>query len=108
MVADVVVITVFVAGTTGSKLTYNTIKSYIDYFQDSFLIENAKRFDIKGKKFIDTPIKYYFTDMGIRNTVLNFSQMDYGHQLENIIYNELKVRGYNVDVGMVSVRVNVS
>ena len=88
----------------GAKLTYNTIKSYIDYFQDSFLIENAKRFDIKGKKFIDTPSKYYFSDMGIRNTVLNFSQMDYGHQLENIIYNELKIRGYNVDVGMVSVR----
>ena len=88
----------------GAKLTYNTVKSYIDYFQDSFLIENAKRFDIKGKKFIDTPSKYYFSDMGIRNTVLNFSQMDYGHQLENVLYNELRVRGFNVDVGVVSVR----
>ena len=88
----------------GSKLTYNTVKSYIDYFQDSFLIENAKRFDIKGKKYIDTPSKYYFSDLGIRNAILNFSQMDYGHQLENVIYNELKVRGYNIDVGMVSVR----
>ena len=88
----------------GAKLTYNTVKSYIDYFQDSFLIENAKRFNIKGKKFIDTPSKYYFSDMGIRNTVLNFSQMDYGHQLENVLYNELRVRGFNVDVGVVSVR----
>ena len=92
----------------GSKMSYNTIKTYIDYFIDSFIVEKSKRFDIKGKKFIDTPNKYYFSDLGIRNAVLNFSQMDLGHQLENVIYNELRTRGYNVDVGMVSVRSNDS
>ena len=92
----------------GSKMSYNTIKTYIDYFIDSFIIEKSKRFDIKGKKFIDTPNKYYFSDLGIRNAVLNFAQMDLGHQLENVIYNELRTRGYNVDVGMVSVRSNDS
>ena len=92
----------------GSKMSYNTIKTYIDYFIDSFIIEKSKRFDIKGKKFIDTPNKYYFSDLGIRNAVLNFAQMDLGYQLENVIYNELRTRGYNVDVGMVSVRSNDS
>lgn len=90
----------------GARLSYNTIKTYTDYFIDSFIIEKSKRFDIKGKKFIDTPNKYYFSDLGIRNSVLNFAQMDFGHQLENVIYNELRIRGYNVDVGMVSVRIN--
>ena len=78
-----------------------TLKSYIDYFADAFLIEQANRYDVKGKKYIGTPMKYYFTDMGLRNALLNFRQMEKTHQMENIIYNELRHRGYNVDVGVV-------
>lgn len=92
----------------GAKLSYNTIKTFIDYFLDSFLIERAKRYDIKGKKFVNTPSKYYFTDLGIRNSILNFSQMDFGHEMENVIYNELRIRGFNVDVGMVTVRKKIA
>lgn len=79
----------------------NTIKKYIEYFEDSFLIDSAFRYDIKGKKYIDTPLKYYFTDMGLRNARLNFRQVEETHAMENIIFNELKVRGFNVDVGVV-------
>ncbi len=83
------------------KISPNTIKKYIEYFEDSFLIDSAYRYDIKGKKYIDTPLKYYFTDMGLRNARLNFRQAEETHAMENIIFNELKVRGFNVDVGVV-------
>lgn len=86
------------------KLSHPTIKNYLEYLSDSFLIEQSKRYDIKGKKFIDTPYKYYFTDLGLRNARLNFSQNDSGHLMENVIYNELRIRGYNVDVGVVPIR----
>ncbi|MCM1266578.1 MAG: ATP-binding protein [Bacteroidales bacterium] len=79
-----------------------TIKKYIDYFCDSFLIDSAVRYDIKGKKYIDTPIKYYFTDLGLRNARLNFRQLEETHTMENIIFNELKMRGFNVDVGVIT------
>ena len=79
----------------------NTIKRYIDSLCDSFLIDSALRYDIKGKKYIDTPSKYYFTDLGLRNARLNFRQVEESHAMENIIFNELKVRGFNVDVGVV-------
>lgn len=80
-----------------------TIKSYMDYLCDSFLIDSAVRYDIKGKKYIDTPVKYYFTDMGLRNARLNFRQLEETHTMENVIFNELKMRGYNVDVGVVTI-----
>ncbi len=83
-------------------ISVNTIKRYIDYFKDSFLVDSAIRYDIKGKKYIDTPSKYYFTDMGIRNAMLNFRQNEESHTMENIIFNELKARGYAVDVGVVT------
>ena len=79
----------------------NTINSYINYLQDAFLINKAERYDIKGKKYITTPSKYYFTDIGLRNARLNFRQQEEDHLMENIIYNELLVRGYNVDVGII-------
>ena len=82
-------------------ISKTTIKRYIDYLEDSFLIDSAIRYDIKGKKYIDTPSKYYFTDLGLRNARLNFRQVEETHAMENIIFNELKVRGYNVDVGVV-------
>lgn len=82
-------------------ISQNTIKKYIGYFEDSFLIDSAIRYDIKGKKYIDTPSKYYFTDLGLRNACLNFRQIEETHAMENILFNELKVRGYNVDVGVV-------
>ena len=83
------------------KLSNSTIKRYIDYFCDSFLIDSAIRYDVKGKKYIDTPVKYYFTDMGLRNARLNFRQIEETHSMENIIFNELKIRGFNVDVGVI-------
>ena len=83
------------------KISSNTIKKYIDYLCDSFLIDSAVRYDVKGKKYIDTPVKYYFTDMGLRNARLNFRQLEETHSMENIIFNELKVRGFNVDVGVI-------
>ena len=82
-------------------ISKTTIKRYIDYLCDSFLIDKAIRYDIKGKKYIDTPSKYYFTDLGLRNARLNFRQIEETHAMENIIFNELKARGYNVDVGVV-------
>lgn len=83
-------------------ISQNTIKKYIGYFEDSFLIDSAYRYDIKGKKYIDTPLKYYFTDLGLRNTRLNFRQVEETHSMENIIFNELKVRGFSIDVGVVT------
>ena len=82
----------------------NTITSYIDYLLDSFLIEKVERYDVKGKRYITTPQKYYFADVGLRNARLNFRQQEENHIMENIIYNELIVRGYNVDVGVVESR----
>lgn len=83
------------------KISKTTIKRYIEYLEDPFLIDSAIRYDIKGKKYIDTPSKYYFTDLGLRNARLNFRQVEETHAMENIIYNELKARGYNADVGVV-------
>lgn len=79
----------------------DTIKTYLDYFEDSFLISRANRYDIKGKKYISTPMKFYFTDCGLRNVRINFRQYEETHMMENVIYNELLIRGYHVDVGMV-------
>ena len=83
------------------KISNVTIKRYIDYLCDSFLIDSAIRYDVKGKKYIDTPVKYYFTDIGLRNVRLNFRQIEETHSMENIIFNELKMRGFNVDVGVI-------
>ena len=79
----------------------DTIKNYLDYFEDSFLISRAQRYDVKGKKYINTPMKFYFTDCGLRNVRINFRQYEETHIMENVIYNELVIRGYRVDVGMV-------
>ena len=84
-----------------SKITSNTIKKYLDYFEDSFLIESAQRYDIKGKAYIETPKKYYFSDLGLRNARINFRQFEQTHIMENVIYNELRLRGFNVDVGVI-------
>ena len=84
-----------------SKITSNTIKKYLDYFEDSFLIESAQRYDIKGKAYIETPKKYYFSDLGLRNARINFRQFEQTRSMENVIYNELRMRGYSVDVGVV-------
>lgn len=86
-----------------SCLSKDTIKNYIDLMQDAFIIEKSIRFDIKGKKYIDTPSKYYFTDLGLRNARLNFRQTEFTHLLENAIYNELRLRGYSVDVGQIPI-----
>lgn len=83
------------------KISNSTIKRYINYLCDSFLIDSAIRYDVKGRKYIDTPVKYYFTDMGLRNARLNFRQIEETHSMENIIFNELKMRGFNVDVGVI-------
>lgn len=80
-----------------------TIKNYLDYLADAFLIDGAVRFDIKGRRYIGTPLKYYFSDSGLRNARINFRQIEETHTMENIIYNELKRRGFNVDVGVVVV-----
>ena len=88
-----------------STMTDKTIYNYLRYLQDAFMIEKARRFDVRGKKFIETPQKYYFTDMGIRNSFLDFRQSEeISHIMENVIYIELKKRGYNVDVGSVEIR----
>lgn len=84
-----------------SRVTLNT---YCRYFQEAFLLHKAKRYDIKGKKYINSQIKYYFEDIGLRNALLNFRQIEETHLMENIIYNELRLRGYNVDVGVVEQR----
>lgn len=80
-----------------------TITRYIEYLCDAFLIDSAVRYDIKGKKYIGTPVKYYFTDIGLRNARLNFRQLEETYTMENIIFNELKIRGFNVDIGVVVV-----
>ncbi len=84
-----------------SKITSPTIKKYLDYFEDSFLLESANRYDIKGKAYIETPKKYYFSDLGLRNARINFRQFEPTHAMENVIYNELRMRGYSVDIGVV-------
>ena len=84
-----------------SNIARDTIKNYLDYMQDAFMIEKAVRYDIKGRKYIDTPVKYYFDDLGLRNARLNFRQTETTHLMENMIYNELRLRGYSVDVGQV-------
>lgn len=84
-----------------SSISVNTIKQYLDYMQDAFLIEKSVRYDIKGHKYIDTPVKYYFEDLGLRNSRLNFRQTEQTHLMENMIYNELRIRDYSVDVGQV-------
>lgn len=81
----------------------NTIKRYLDYYTDSFLVSRARRYDVKGRKYISTPAKYYFADIGLRNARLDFRQTEPTHIMENIIYNELICRGYNVDVGVVEI-----
>lgn len=86
------------------KVSRNTIVSYLDYICESFLMEKAGRYDIKGRRYIDSPYKYYFSDCGLRNVRLNFRQVEYTHLLENVIYNELRARGYSVDVGVVQKR----
>jgi hypothetical protein len=86
-----------------SIISYDTVKDYIDYLCDSFLVEKSTRYDIKGKRYINSPYKYYFMDLGLRNARLNFRQSEKSHLMENLIYNELRVRGFNVDVGVVPV-----
>ena len=81
----------------------NTIRQYLDYCADSFLLHKAYRYDVKGKKYIDTPLKYYFTDIGLRNARLGFRQLGENHIMENILFNELIIRGYKVDVGVVPI-----
>lgn len=85
------------------KLSAITIKQYLDYLCDAFMIEQAERYDIKGKRYISTPYKYYFTDTGLRNARLNFRQLEETHLMENVMYNELCLRGYSVDVGVVEI-----
>lgn len=80
----------------------NTIKSYLDYLCDAYVVSRATRYDIKGKKYIDTPQKYYFSDVGIRNACINFRQLEENHTMENIIFNELIARNFNVDVGIIT------
>ncbi len=83
------------------KISQTTIKNYIEYLSDAFLISASHRYDIRGRRYIDTPLKYYFTDIGLRNARINFRQIEETHTMENIIYNELLARGFNVDVGVV-------
>ena len=85
------------------KVSRNTVCSYLDYICESFLAEKAARYDVKGKKYLDTPYKFYYTDLGLRNARLNFRQLEPSHMMENIIYNELQIRGFNVDVGVVPI-----
>ena len=85
------------------KISMNTIKNYLDYLCDSFIVSKASRYDIKGKRYIDSPQKYYFTDIGLRNARINFRQLEENHTMENIIFNELVSRDFNVDVGLVTV-----
>ncbi len=90
-----------------SSLSANTIDNYISYMEQSFMLSKAKRYDVKGKKYINTPYKIYFEDIGLRNARLDFRQIEETHLMENIIYNELRYRGYNVDVGVVETRESV-
>ncbi len=88
----------------GSAISINTIRQYIEYLEDAFIISKAQRYNIKGRKYIGTPLKYYFEDIGLRNARLGFRQIEETHLMENIIYNELRYRGYSVDVGVVEKR----
>lgn len=86
----------------GMHLSKNTVKQYLDILEESFLVKRCIRYDIKGRKYIDTPQKYYFEDLGLRNARLGFRQVEQPHLMENMIYNELRLRGYIVDVGVVT------
>ena len=86
-----------------SKITTTTLTKYLTYLEDAYLLEMAQRYDIKGKAYIETPQKYYFSDLGLRNARLNFRQLEETHSMENIIYNELRHRRFNVDIGQVIV-----
>lgn len=88
-----------------SKISSNTISSYIGYLEDAFVIEEARRYDVKGRGYIGSPLKYYFEDAGLRNARLGFRQVEESHIMENVVYNELRTRGYSVDVGVVEKRV---
>ena len=88
----------------GSAISINTIRQYIEYLEDAFIISKAQRYNVKGRKYIGTPLKYYFEDIGLRNARLGFRQVEETHLMENIIYNELRHRGYSVDVGVVEKR----
>ena len=87
----------------GLSLSAPTIKRYLGYLEDAFLVGKAKRYDVKGKRYISTPLKYYFEDVGLRNALLNFRQHEETHLMENVIFNELCMRGYAVDVGVVDI-----
>lgn len=87
-----------------SKISLNAIRQYIEYLEDAFIINKANRYNVKGRKYIGTPLKYYFEDVGLRNARLGFRQVEETHLMENVIYNELRSRGYSVDVGMVEKR----
>ncbi len=84
-----------------SSLSQHTIQSYLSILEESFLVEKASRYDVKGRKYIGTPSKYYFSDLGLRNARINFRQQEMSHLMENLIYNELRIRGFDVDVGVV-------
>ena len=86
--------------TNGIVINSTTIDTCLEYFEEAFIIDVARRYDIKGKKYIGTPVKYYFTDIGLRNARLNFRRQEENHIMENILFIELKSRGYNVDVGI--------
>lgn len=88
------------------SISPNTIRSYLGYLSDAFLIDSAVRYDIRGRKYIDSPLKYYFTDVGLRNAKINFRQIEENHTMENVIFNELKCRGFNVDVGVITMQVS--
>ncbi len=87
-----------------SDISLNTIRQYIEYLKDAFVINEAQRYDVKGRKYIGTPVKYYFEDVGLRNARLGFRQVEETHLMENIIYNELRMRGFQVDIGVVQKR----
>lgn len=93
------------ASVINSNISVNTVRQYIEHLKDAFLINEAQRYDVKGRKYIGTPLKYYFEDIGLRNARLEFRQTEENHLMENVIYNELRARGLRVDVGMVPVRI---
>ena len=90
--------------TIKSTISLNTIRQYIEYLEDAFIIHKANRYNVKGRKYIGSPLKYYFEDVGLRNARLGFRQVEETHLMENVIYNELRSRGYSVDVGVVDKR----
>ena len=92
----------------GQSISDVTAKKYLSYLIDSFLFVEAKRYDVKGKKYFGTPLKYYATDIGLRNARLNFRQIEENHIMENVIFNELKIRGYLVDVGVVEIHKTIN